>query len=96
MISSTTPDILKNLALVLKNIMSDGRVKTKYTSALQDAIDELTLEEYHFSTPIFSVTVQSKENDGVIIDVFSNQGPLIDTIEYNPDSMIGEEVAGEA
>tara|TARA_R100001594_G_scaffold133977_1_gene174895 strand:+ start:195 stop:485 length:291 start_codon:yes stop_codon:yes gene_type:complete len=96
MITSTTPDVLKNLNSVLKKIMSDGRIKDKYTSALQDAIDELNLDQIKFSSSLFSVTIQSTEDGGVIIDVFSNEGPLVDTIQYGSDTMIGEEQAGEA
>tara|TARA_Y100000004_G_C8737631_1_gene336949 strand:- start:245 stop:535 length:291 start_codon:yes stop_codon:yes gene_type:complete len=96
MISSTTPDVLNDLNSVLKRIMSDGRIKDKYTNALEDAIDELNLDQIKFSSSLYSVTIQSTETGGIIIDVFSNDGPIIDTIHYDEESIIGDETAGEA
>ncbi len=96
MISSTTPDILQNLKAVLGKIMADGHVKNKYLSALTDVIDEINSSEFVFATDLFALTVKEKEKGGVIIDVFSTQGPLIDSIEYDSDDILTDDDAGQA
>jgi len=100
MISSPTPDILQNLKAVLNKIMKNGHVKQKYISALDDAIHEIaeiTQQEVHLKTAAFAVSVKEKENAGIIVDIFSIEGPLIDTIEYdNEDILTHDGEAGEA
>ena len=96
MISSPTPDILQNLKGVLDKVMKNGHTKTKYLSALQDAIDELTQDDVSLVIDNFAVNVSASDNGGVIIDVFSKDGPLIDTLEYDNDCLIDDEMAGEA
>tara|TARA_R110000824_G_scaffold106287_1_gene251099 strand:+ start:931 stop:1224 length:294 start_codon:yes stop_codon:yes gene_type:complete len=94
MISSPTPDILQNLKAVLSKLMRNGHTKQKYITALDDAIHEIANSELHLVTSAFAVDVKAKENDGIIIDIFSTQGPLIDTIEYDSDDILGTD--GEA
>jgi|TARA_Y100000034_G_scaffold110172_1_gene142110 hypothetical protein len=98
MISSPTPDILQNLKAVLNKIMKDGHTKQKYIAALDDVIDDIAhKEELHFITTAFAVNVKEKENDGIIIDIFSSEGPLIDTIEYDSEDILTSDgEAGEA
>ena len=97
MISSPTQDILQNLKVVLNKIMRSGHTKDKYINALDDAIKEIAQEDVHFITAAFAVSVKEKENAGIIIDIFSVDGPLIDTIEFDSEDVLttdGE--AGEA
>ena len=94
MISSPTPDILQNLKVVLDKIMKNGHTKQKYIAALDDAINEIVNSEREFFTAAFAVNVKEKENAGIIIDVFSAEGPLIDTIEYDSEDILGSN--GEA
>ena len=89
MISSPTPDILQNLKAVLNKIMKDGHTKQKYIVALDDAINEIANTESEFFTAAFAVNIKEKENAGIIIDVFSTEGPLIDTIEYDSEDILG-------
>ena len=97
MISSPTPDILQNLKIVLGKIMRDGHTRNKYISALEDAINEIRHEEVHLVTSSFAVSVKEKEKAGIIIDIFSVDGPLIDTIEYDNDDILTDDgEAGEA
>ena len=97
MISSPTPDILQNLKVVLSKIMKDGHTKQKYITAIDDAINEIAHSETEFITAAFAVNVKEKENAGIIIDVFSTEGPLIDTIEYDSEDILGSNgEAGEA
>ena len=97
MISSPTPDILQNLKVVLNKIMKNGHVKQKYISALDDAINEIAHEEIRLVTQYFAVSVKSKENSGIIIDIFSSEGPLIDTLEYDSEDILTSDgEAGEA
>ena len=94
MISSHTPDILQNLKVVLNKIMKEGHTKQKYINALDDAILEISHSEIEFMTAAFAVNIKEKENAGIIIDIFSTEGPLIDTIEYDSEDMLGSD--GEA
>ena len=94
MISSPTPDILQNLKAVLNKLMRNGHTKDKYITALDDAIHEIANSELHLVTSAFAVDVKAKENSGIIIDIFSTEGPLIDTIEYDSDDILGTD--GEA
>lgn len=96
MISSVTPDILQNLKAVLSKIMINGHTKNKYIAALQDAIDEINLEESIYSSPFFDVKIADNEDGGVLIDVFTNEGTLIDTLEYCSENLISDDEAGEA
>ena len=100
MISSPTPDILQNLKAVLGKIMKDGHTRNKYIAALDDVIDQIATfktDEVRLITPIFAVDVKTKENNGIIIDIFSSDGPLIDTIEYDGDDILTNDgEAGEA
>ena len=97
MISSPTPDILQNLKSVLEKIMKNGHTRNKYISALDDAINEISHEEIKLITQYFAVSIKSKENSGIIIDIFSSEGPLIDTLEYDSEDILtGDGEAGEA
>lgn len=97
MISSPTPDILQNLKSVLEKIMKNGHTRNKYISALDDAINEISHEEIKLITQYFAVSVKSKENSGIIIDIFSSEGPLIDTLEYDSEDILTSDgEAGEA
>ena len=97
MISSPTPDILENLKVVLSKIMKNGHTKQKYISALDDAINEIANTEVHLITAAFAVSLKEKDNAGIIIDIFSVEGPLIDTIEYDSDDILTNDgEAGEA
>ena len=97
MISSPTPDILQNLKAVLHKLMRNGHTRDKYVNALDDAIHEIANSEVHLVTSAFAVDVKEKENDGIIIDIFSTEGPLIDTIEYDSDDILGiDDEAAEA
>ena len=97
MISSPTPDILQNLKVVLGKIMTEGHTKQKYISALDDAINEIAHEEIRLVTAAFAVNVKEKENAGIIIDVFSVNGPLLDTLEYDSEDILTNDgEAGEA
>ena len=97
MVSSPTPDILQNLKSVLEKIMKNGHTRNKYISALDDAINEISHEEIKLITQYFAVSVKSKENSGIIIDIFSSEGPLIDTLEYDSEDILTSDgEAGEA
>ena len=97
MISSPTPDILQNLKSVLSKIMKPGHIRNKYISALEDAIIDISQEDVHLITSAFAVSIKEKENAGIIIDIFSAEGPLLDTLEYDSDDIFTDDgVTGEA
>tara|TARA_R100001594_G_scaffold12940_1_gene28340 strand:- start:1822 stop:2115 length:294 start_codon:yes stop_codon:yes gene_type:complete len=97
MISSPTPSTLEELKIVLDKLMAEGDTKNKYINALDDAIDELINDQISLITGIFAVNVSSNEKGGIIIDVFSKDGPLIDSIEYDSnDILTSDDYLGEA
>ena len=97
MISSPTPSTLEELKIVLDKLMAEGNTKDKYINALDDAIDELINDQISLITGIFAVNVTSNEKGGIIIDVFSKDGPLIDSIEYDSgDILTSDDYLGEA
>lgn len=97
MISSPTPSTLEELKIVLDKLMAEGDTKDKYINALDDAIDELINDQISLITGIFAVNVSSNEKGGIIIDVFSKDGPLIDSIEYDSgDILTSDDYLGEA
>ena len=97
MISSPTPSTLEELKIVLDKLMAEGDTKDKYINALHDAIDELINDQISLITGIFAVNVTSNEKGGIIIDVFSKDGPLIDSIEYDSgDILTSDDYLGEA
>ena len=97
MIASPTPEILEQLKVVLGKIMAEGHTKTKFINALDDAIIELINDEVSLITGLFAVNITTTEDGGVIVDIFSKDGPLIDTIEYDSsDILTSDEFSGEA
>lgn len=97
MISSPTNNTLEELRILLDKLMADSDIKDKYINALEDAILELSNDQISLITGLFAVNVTSNGKDGVIIDVFSKDGPLIDSIEYESgDILTTDEFLGEA
>ena len=97
MISSPTISTLEELKIVLNKLMAEGFAKTKFIDALEDAIMELSNDDISLITGIFAVNVTSNDKGGIIIDVFSKDGPLIDSIEYDSgDILTSDEYLGEA
>ena len=97
MISSPTHDTLEELRILLDKLMADSDIKDKYINALEDAILELSNDQISLITGIFAVNVSNNGKDGIIIDVFSKDGPLIDSIEYESgDILTTDEFLGEA
>ena len=97
MISSPTPSTLEELKIVLDKLMAEGDTKDKYINALDDAIEEIINDQISLITGIFAVNVSSNEKGGIIIDVFSKDGPLIASIEYDSnDILTSDDYLGEA
>ena len=97
MISSPTPSTLEELKIVLDKLMAEGDTKDKYINALDDAIEEIINDQISLITGSFAVNVSSNEKGGIIIDVFSKDGPLIDSIEYDSnDILTSDDYLGEA
>lgn len=88
MVTCFTTDILNDLTAVLDRIMKDGSVKDKYLSALKDAVDQLERDDIQFITSKYAVSIKESDEGGVLIDVFSVLGPLLDTIEYGPENIL--------
>lgn len=97
MISSTTLPLLENLRDALDRIMKNGHIKNKYVSALDDVITEMTQVECQLITSAYVVNAREENEGDVVIDIYSTQGPLIDSIEYNTQDILAtDEEAGEA
>ena len=96
MISSVTPDILQNLKAVLNKIMPNGPTKSKYVNALEDAIDNIKDKELVYSTLSFDGRFSTNDTGSLIIDIFTHEGTLVDTLEYCAENLISDDEAGEA
>ena len=68
---------------------------TKQVQRIHDLF-EIANAENEFFTAAFAVNIKEKENAGIIIDIFSVEGPLIDTVEYDSEDILGDGEAGEA
>ena len=93
--SSTTVDTLVTLVKVLKNTMGQNEVSKKYVDALEVAIGQMTLDVLHVDTEHFSVGVEANDG-GVVINVSTSDGDLIDTFEFSSEGLIEEEMIGES
>ena len=90
-------DRLQNLKAVLYKIMGPSSVTcAKYTNALEDAIDMIDNHKIAISTPIFRLTAETTKIGSIIIDLYSSEDEHLQTIEFNPEDLIDEEIYGDA
>ena len=68
---------------------------TKYIKSLRKAIDSLERNELMVENKIFKVKVENN-TDNITIDILSKDDDLIDSIRYDCDSFINEEIVGKS
>jgi len=90
-----TVDILQNLKGVLQKIMNTGATRSKYTDALEVAIANLNLDSIAIETDYYRVDVDATDN-GIIINVATSTGEMIETYEFFNGGIIDESTVGES
>ena len=90
-------DRLHNLKAVLTKIMGpQSIVCSKYTDAIEEAIDTLENEKITVSTAIFSMSAETTVTGGIIVDLYTTEDEHLQTIEFDPEDIIDEEIYGES
>ena len=90
-----TVDILQNLKGVLQKIMKKGITRSKYTDALEVAIANLNLDAIAIENDYYRVDVDANDN-GIVINVATSSGELIETYEFFNGGIIDESTVGES
>ena len=94
---NSVPEILQNLKAVLHKVMGpDSITCTKYTNALEDAIEFIDNTKICVSTPVFRLTAETTPLGGIIIDLYSSEDEHIQAIEFDPEDLIDDEIYGDA
>ena len=75
--------------------MANGPTRSKYVNALEDAIENIDTEKKIHTTNFFEFHINEDEA-GAILDVYTLDGTLIDTVEYLTSSIVRDDDAGEA
>ena len=92
---NSAANYLKKLRIVLKNLMGDTILGTKYVRSLNIAINVLEGNHAELITDVYAVNAIN-HNEGIIVDVFHNEsGKLIESIEMGPSSIVDEKNLGE-
>lgn len=86
---------LKKLYVLLNNLMGSTILGSKYTKSLKKAINSLERNKLMVENKIFKVKIENNI-DNITIDVLSHNDDLIDSIRYDCDSFISEEIAGKS
>ena len=90
-----TIDILQNLKGVLHKIMNKGVTCSKYTNALEVAIANLELDSIAIETDYYRIDVDANDS-GIIINVATSTGELLETYEFFNGGVIDESTVGES
>tara|TARA_R100001594_G_C4045813_1_gene264099 strand:- start:2367 stop:2654 length:288 start_codon:yes stop_codon:yes gene_type:complete len=85
---------LKKLYVLLNDIMGDTVLGTKYKRSLKKGITSLEKNALEVDNGIFKVQVKNNV-DNITIDVLSKEDEIIDSIRYDCDSFINEEIIGK-
>ena len=94
---SSVTDRLQNLNSVLYNVMGPSSITCgKYTDALEDAIEFIDNTKICVSTPIFRLTAETTKIGGIIIDLYTNDDEHLQTIEFDPEDMVSDDIYGDA
>ena len=94
---SSVTDRLQNLKVVLNKIMGPTSITcSKYTDALEDAIEFIDNTKICVSTSVFRLTAETTPMGGIILDLYSTDDEHLQTMEFNPDDLIDDEIYGDA
>ena len=90
-------DRLQNLKAVLYKVMGPTSITcTKYTTALEDAIEFIDNTKICVSTPIFRLTAETTQFGGIIIDLYTNDDEHLQTIAFDPEDIVDDTMHGDA
>ena len=81
--------------MLFNDLMGSTILGTKYIKSLRKAIDSLERNELMVENKIFKVKVENN-TDNITIDILSKDDDLIDSIRYDCDSFINEEIVGKS
>ena len=89
---------LKKLYVLLNDVMGDTVLGTKYKRSLKKGIKSLTLDMSDGGAATFNgaVAAGSLTVDNITIDVLSNEDEIIDTIRYDCDAFLNDEIIGKS
>ena len=94
---SSITERLQNLKAVLYKIMGPTSVTgSLYTNALEDAIEYIHNSKLSIETAIFKLTVESTPTGGIIADLYTNEDEHLQTIAFDPDDIVSDEIYGES
>ena len=86
---------LKKLYVLFEDLMGSTVLGTKYIKSLKKAINSLERNELTVENNILKVQVINNR-DNITIDILSKNDDLIDSIRYDSDSFISEEIVGKS
>tara|TARA_R100000995_G_scaffold23600_2_gene10184 strand:+ start:8932 stop:9219 length:288 start_codon:yes stop_codon:yes gene_type:complete len=86
---------LKKLYVLLNDVMGDTVLGTKYKRSLKKGIKSLEKNALEVNNGVFKVQVTNNV-DNITIDVLSNEDEIIDTIRYDCDAFLNDEIIGKS
>tara|TARA_Y100000593_G_scaffold95053_1_gene198879 strand:- start:6529 stop:6819 length:291 start_codon:yes stop_codon:yes gene_type:complete len=90
-------DRLQNLKAVLYKVMGhDSITGAQYTDALECAIEFIHNSRLSIETPVYRVVAESTPDGGIILDVYTSEDEHLQTIAFDPDDIITDDILGES
>ena len=94
---SSITDKLQNLKSVLYKVMGhDSITGTQYTDALECAIEYIHNSKLAIETPIYRVVAETTPTGGIILDIYTSEDEHLQTISFDPDDIITDDIFGES
>ena len=86
---------IKKLYTLLDNLMGETILGVKYTKSLRKGIESLEKNKLVVDNGTFKVNVKNKENI-ITINVFHKDGEIIESLEFNSNLILGENIIGKS
>ncbi len=86
---------LKRLYVLLDRLMGSSLLGIKYTKSLKRGIKSLQKNKLLVDNGTFKVEVNNKKNR-ITIDVIHKNGELIESLSYDQESLIGNDIIGKS
>ena len=86
---------LKKLYVFLDELMGETILGIKYTKSLRKGIESLEKNKLVVDNGTFKVNVKNKE-EIITINVFHKNGEIIESLEYDAKSLIGNNIIGKS
>ena len=81
--------------MFLDELMGDTILGIKYTKSLRKGIESLEKNRLEVDNGTFKVNVKNKE-EIITINVFHKNGEIIESLEYDAKSLIGNNILGKS